>query len=387
MADDTLRNRGRSFLLSPGPSEVPPDTLLEMAGPVFHHRTGRFKQILREAMDKLKEVFQTKQDVVILTSSGTGAMEAAVVNLLKAGDKAIVVRGGKFGERFGELCDAYGVKFVPVDMEWGSAASPGDVAKALEANPDAGAVFTTLVETSTGVVTDIKAIADVVSGTDALLVVDGISGVGGQEIRMDDWGVDVLVTGSQKALMLPPGLAMIALSERAWARVETVDTPRYYLDLRKAKKKLADPDTPFTPALTLIIGLNRSLERMIGEGMENVWTRHRRLAAAARAGVQAMGLELFSKAPADVVTAVRLPDGIDGNAVPRIMRDEYAVTIAGGQEDLKGRIVRIAHMGWMDLFDVIVALSALEIVLARLGHRLEPGRGPAAAEKIFMEQG
>lgn len=386
MAKDNIKNRGRNFLLSPGPAEVPPETLLEMAGPLFHHRTGKFRKILGETVEKLKQVLQTKEDTVLLTSSGTGAMEAAVCNLLERGDKAVVVRGGKFGERFGELCETYGIEFVPIDVEWGEVVSVSDIESALKSNRDAKAVFTTLVETSTGVAPDIKAIAGIVGKTDALLVVDGISGVGGQELRMDSWGVDVVVTGSQKALMLPPGLAFVAMSERAWDRVASVKTPRYYFDLRKARKKIADSDTPFTPALTLVIGLNKSLDRILGEGIEAVWARHKKLARATRAGVEAMGLEVFAKAPSDVVTSVRLPDSIDGNAVPQIMRDEYGVTIAGGQEALKGKICRIAHMGWMDLFDVLVALSALEIVLNRLGFPIEAGKGPGAAEKVFMEQ-
>ncbi len=386
MGEETIRNRGRQFLLAPGPSEVPPDTLLKMAEPLLHHRTKRFRTILGETLDRLKQVFQTKQDVVILTSSGTGAMEAAVTNILEPGDRAIVVRGGKFGERFGDLCEAYGVEFIPIDVEWGEDVKPSDVGAALKDNPDVKAVFTTLVETSTGVATDIKTLGGVVGETDALLVVDGISGVGGQEMRMDQWSVDVLISGSQKALMLPPGLAFAALSDRACTRIDSVRTPRFYFDLRRALKVINDPDTPFTPALTLIIGLNKSLDRILEEGMENVWARHRRLARAARAGVQAMGLKLFAGAPADVVTAVTLPEDIDGEAVPGMMRDEYGVTIAGGQARLKGKICRIAHMGWTDLFDVLTALSALEIVLSRLGFRLELGKGPGAAEKVFLEQ-
>lgn len=386
MAEDTMKNRGRGFLLSPGPAEVPPETLLEMAGPIFHHRTGRFKKILGETLEKLKQVFQTKQDTVILTCSGTGAMEASVSNLLEGGDKAIVVRGGKFGGRFAEICEAYGVEFVPLDVEWGEAVSPSQIEAALKENAGAKVVFTTLVETSTGVATDIQAIAGVVGKSDALLVVDGISGVGGQELRMDEWGVDVLVAGSQKALMLPPGLAFLSMSERAWKCADSVKTPRYYLDLRKARKRASDSDTPFTPAITLVLGLNKSLDRMLEEGMEAVWARHKRLGRATRAGVQAMGLEVFSRAPADVLTAVKLPDGIDGDAVPKIMRDEYGVTIAGGQADLKGKICRIAHMGYMDLFDVLTALFALEIVLNGLGFRIDPGKGPGAAEKVFLEE-
>ncbi len=380
------KNRGRKYLLAPGPSEVPPEVLLEMAVPLVHHRTPQFEEVFAECIERLKKVVGTAHEVVLLASSGTGAMEAAVGNVLEPGDKAVVVRGGKFGERFSELCETYGVEVVNIDVEWGDAVRPEEVEKVLSHHPDVRAVFTTLVETSTGVVTDIAGVGEVVSGSGALLVVDGISGIGGQEFHMDEWKVDVLVGGSQKALMCPPGLAFVALSPAAVERVTAVQRPRYYFDLRAYLGSVKKATTPFTSALTLIKGLNRALGMILEEGMENVWRRHRILARAARAGVQGLGLSLFSRVPADVVTAVTLPEGIDGSAVPRMMRDEYGVTVAGGQGRLKGRICRVAHMGWAGPFDVVVAISALGMVLSRLGYKADVAAAQEAAQQVLKEE-
>ena len=377
----------KRYLLSPGPFEVPPEVLLEMARPVFHHRTPQFKEALGRAIEGLRYVFRTKGDVFIFASSGTGAMEACVANVLEAGGKAIVVRGGKFGERWGELCEAFGAEVVPLDVEWGDVVSREQVAGALKQHPDARAVYTTLSETSTGVLTDIKTIGEVVAQSNALLVVDGISSIGGVEFEMDAYKVDLLAVGSQKALMMPPGLAFLGVSEKAWKKIESTKGRRaYYFDLKAARKSGAKTDTPYTPAITAVMGLLKALELIREEGLENVWGRHDALAEATRAGAGAMGLELFSKVPANTVTAIRLPESVDGDALVKLLRDNYGVTIAGGQSQLKGKICRIAHMGYAGPFDVVTALAALEIGLKELGHDVTLGSGVAAAEEILVSR-
>ena len=366
-------------LLSPGPTPVPAEVLLELAKPVIHHRTAENRAIVREVTDALKDVFKTKNDPVILASSGTGAMEAAIVNTVAAGEKAICVRGGKFGERWAEICEAYGVTPVCLDVEWGSPVDVVAVGDALKANPDAAAVCTTLCETSTGTVNDIEALATLTCDAGALLVVDAISALGAMELRMDQWGVDIVVSGSQKALTLPPGLGVIALSDKAWARAEQAQRTCYYFDLLKARASLAKDDTPWTPAHTLIAALRRSLEVIQSAGgVEAMWAFDAALAKATRQAAESMGLALFSKAPANAVTAITLPDGVDGAAVVTAMADTYGVRVAGGQAQLKGRICRIAHMGYIDAFDVICALTALGYALADAGHPVDMS-GIAAA--------
>ncbi len=377
----------KRYLLSPGPFEVPPEVLLEMAKPVFHHRTPQFKKALGEAVEGLRYVFRTEGDVFIIASSGTGAMEACVANVLEPGEKAIVVRGGKFGERWGGLCEAFGAEMVPLDVEWGHAVSPDRVSRALKEHPDTKAVYTTLCETSTGALTGVKAIGEIVGETDALLVVDGISSVGGVEFEMDSYGVDLLAVGSQKALMLPPGLAFIGVGEKAWKKIDATKGRRaYYFDLKAARKSAAKTDTPFTPAITSVMGLLKALEMIRDEGLEHVWRRHDALAEAARAGAVAMGLKLFAENPASTVTAITLPQGLDGDALTKLLRDGYGVTIAGGQSQLKGRICRIAHMGYAGPFDIVTALAALEIGLKELGHDVTLGSGVAAAERVLVSR-
>ncbi len=375
----------KRYLLSPGPFEVPPEVLLEMARPVYHHRTPQFKQALKNAVEGLRYVFRTQGDVFIFASSGTGAMEASVANVVNPGEEAIVVRGGKFGERWGELCEAFGAKVIPIDIEWGEAVEPEAIARALEKHPDAVAVYTTLCETSTGVVTDVKAVGEIVAPTNALLVVDGISAVGAVEFEMDAWNVDLLAVGSQKALMLPPGLAFLAVSEKAWQKVDKTAARRaYYFDLPAARKSGIKSDTPYTPAISMVIGLVKALELIREEGLDNVWRRHDALAEATRAGARALGLEVFSRSPSNSVTAIKLPEEVDGDALTKLLRDAYGVTIAGGQSQLKGKICRIAHMGYAGPFDVVTALAALEIGLAELGHKVSIGAGVAAAEEVLF---
>ncbi|MBM4038566.1 MAG: alanine--glyoxylate aminotransferase family protein [Planctomycetes bacterium] len=371
-------------LMTPGPADVPPETLLELAKPVFHHRTKEFRAILMAVTEGLKDVFRTKNDVFIFTSSGTGAMEASVSNLLAPGDKALCVRGGKFGERWGELAERFGAKAINLDVEWGRAAEPAAIEAALAKDPDIAAVYVTLCETSTGVATDVEAIGKVVAKTNACLVVDGISGVGAMPMKTDAWGVDLLVVGSQKALLLPPGLAFLSVSPKAWARIEKAPRRAYYFDLIAAREALADEDTPYTPANTLVAALRKSLDLLRKEGLEAVWARHARTAAATRAAVVAMRLRVYAAAPADALTAVVLPEGIDAEAARGLLRKKYGVAVAGGQEKLKGKIIRIGHLGYLDTLDTLGAIAALELVLAEMGVNVPLGAGVAAAQKVLL---
>jgi aspartate aminotransferase-like enzyme len=376
----------KNYLLTPGPTPLPPEICETLSRPIIHHRTPQFQAILKEATEGLKAIFQTKNDVYILASSGTGAMEAAVVNLLSWGEKALVIEGGKFGERWTELCEAYGIKPIIVKVEWGKALDPAVLKSTLSKEQAVKVVFATLCETSTGVTTNIKALAEVVAETDAVLAVDAISGLGAVDLAMDDWGVDVVVCGSQKGLMLPPGLGFISVSKKAWKRVEESQCPKYYFDLKVAKKALEKTDTPFTPAIGLIIALNESLKIMRAEGLENIFKRHRKLAEATRAGMVALGLELFAPtAASDAVTAAKVPVGIDGEKLVKVMRDEYGVTMAGGQGEMKGKLLRIAHMGYISEFDVILGISCLEKVLKKMGYSFELGAGVKAAQEILLK--
>jgi aspartate aminotransferase-like enzyme len=357
-----------------------------MARPIIHHRTPQFQAVLKEASEGLKYVFQTKNDVFILASSGTGAMEASVVNLLSPGDTAICIQGGKFGERWTEIAQVYGINREVLDVKWGEAVDPKDIEKKLKANPKIKAVFATLCETSTGVASDIEAIGKCIKDTEAALVVDAISGLGAIDLKADDWFCDVVVSGSQKGLMLPPGLGFVSVSPKAWKLIESAKSPRYYFDLKAAKKALDSTDTPFTPAISLIIALNEALRMMKQDGLENIFLRHRKMAKATRVAVKALGLNLFSPtASSDVVTAVCVPQGVDGEKLVKTMRDTYGVTIAGGQSELKGKVFRIAHMGFIEEFDIILCISCLEKVLHQMGYKFQLGAGVKAAEEIFLK--
>lgn len=373
----------KEYLLTPGPTPVPPEALLAMAKPIIHHRTPQYRAIFKEVNEDLKYVFQTKGDVFTFASSGTGAMEAALVNLLSTGDKVVTVEGGKFGERWTELCNAYGVKPIVIKVENGKAADPKAIAKALSGDGNIKAVFVTLCETSTGVTNDVKAISEITSKTKTVLVVDAISGLGACELKTDEWGVDCVVCGSQKGLMIPPGLGFISVSEKAWKLIEASALPKYYFDLKAAKKAIKDDDTPFTPAVSLVMALREALKLIKQEGLENVIARHKKLAEATRRGMQALGLKLFADAPSDSVTAVVVPQGVDGEKFVKTLRDKYGVSIAGGQAELKGKIFRIAHLGYMNEFDVIVGVSAIETALAEFGYKFALGAGVKAAEEIL----
>jgi len=375
----------KTYLLTPGPTPVPPEVLETMSRPIIHHRTAEFQEIFKQLNEGLKYVFCTKEDVLTFATSGTGVMEGCVSNLLSPQDKVIVVKGGKFGERWAEICDAYNVNTIAIDVEWGKAVSPSHIKDLLKNNTDVKAVFTTHCETSTGTATDIKSIADAVSKTQAVLVVDAVSSLGAMELQKDNWGVDVVVSGSQKGLMIPPGLGFCTLSQKAWQIAEKSAFPKYYFDFIKARAKAQKNDTPYTPAVSLIIALNKALHMIKEEGLENVLRRHSLLARAVRAAVKAMGMEVFSSSPANAVTAVKSPNGIDSGKLVNLMRTKYGVGIAGGQAKLKGRIFRIAHLGYMNEFDIIIGLSALGMALAELGYRSDIGKGINAAQAVFNE--
>lgn len=375
----------KKYLLAPGPVPVPPKALLAMAKPIIHHRLPEFSAILSKIREDLKYLFQTQNDVLFFASSGTGAMEACVVNLFSPGDKVIVVRGGKFGERWGELAETYGLDPIYIDVEWGKAVSPEAIEEALKAHPEAKGVLIQAHETSTGVKHPVAEIAALTRERDTLLVVDAISALGVYPLPMDELGLDAVVAGSQKSIALPPGLSFVALSERAWKRVEEAKLPRYYFDFRREKKALAKETTAFTPAVSLLFGLSEVLTRIREVGLEKLFTHYARLSGACRAGIKALGLELFSEAPCEALTIVKVPAEVDGLALMKLMRNKYQVTMAGGQAKLKGKVVRIAHLGYQSPFDVILALSTLEMALSELGYQVSIGAGVAAAQKYFLE--
>jgi aspartate aminotransferase-like enzyme len=375
------------YLLAPGPTPIPPEVLQALSRPILHHRTPEFEALFARVRGGLAELSETRSEVLILAASGTGAMEAAVVNLLSPGDEAIVLRCGKFGERWAEIAKAFGVTAHALDAPYGDGVPPERVAAALQAHPRARAVFATQSETSTGVLEDIEAYAALTRRTDALLVVDTVSSFGAVPCPMDAWGVDVVVGGSQKGLMCPPGLAFIALNDRAWQAAETARCPKFYWDLRTERKWQARRQAQYTPAVSLLMGLDVAIGLMQSEGLPQVYRRHDRLARAMRAGVEALGLALFPRAtPSPAVTAVVAPSGVDGEAVVRAYGEEHNITIAGGQGEMKGKIFRLAHLGYVADYDLIVGLAALERVLARLGVPVDFGAGVAAAQKLFAKE-
>jgi aspartate aminotransferase-like enzyme len=359
-----------------------------MSEPIIHHRAPAFVKVFREVREGLKYLFQTKNEVLVFASSGTGAMEGSVTNTLCKGDKALVVRGGKFGERWAEICESYGVEVKCIDVPWGHSVGPEVIEKELKRDTEIRAVFIQASETSTGVMYPIKEIAETVKKYDnTLMIVDAITGIGVFDIPTDDWGLDVVIAGSQKALMLPPGLAFAAVSDKAWSFVERSDLPKYYFDFRKELNKIKDNQSAYTPAVSLIMGLNETLKMIKEEGLKNVFRRHTRLAEATRAAVKALGLKLFANGtPSNAVTAIKAPDGIDGQEVVKILREKHNITIAGGQSQVKGKIFRIAHLGYVDAYDIIMVISALEMTLKELGYPVDLGKGVKAAAEILATE-
>ena len=354
----------RNLLLTPGPTPVPAPVLRRLAEPMIHHRTPQYRAIFQSVSERLKKVFRTRFPVYTFAGSGTSAMEASIVNFHAPGDSLLVIESGKFGERFTEIARAFGLKPVVLPVPWGEAADPAKVEAELRKNPAIRSVCTQHCETSTAALHDIKRLGEVVSKTAALLIVDAISGLAADKLETDDWKVDIVIAGSQKALMLPPGLAFLSVNDKAKARIAQATLPRYYTDLRLYEKGMKDADTPFTPAVNLVMGLDESLRLIEKETIEGVWDRCAKLAAWTRNRFQSIGLELYSKAPSSTVTAARVPAGLDGEKLIQIMRDEKGVSMAGGQgAELKGKVLRICHMGAITKKDLEEGFGVLEETL------------------------
>jgi aspartate aminotransferase-like enzyme len=381
----------KQYLMTAGPTPVPPAVSQAMAAPMLYHRAPAFVEVYERVLAKLPAVFETAGDVLTFAASGSGAMDSAVANLVRPGRRVLACAAGKFGERWIELCEAYGADLVRYEPGWGERLDAAEIDRLLGEHEGVEVVFATLSETSTGVVHDIQAIAEATSRHGAILAVDAVSGLGAAELRQDAWGVDVVVAGSQKALMIPPGLAFASVSQRALDFVAADgDRPRgtYYFDWLKTAKSQRKGDSPFTPAVPLFLGLDVALDMIAAEGLDNVFARHALLARATRAGVAALGLELFGDPDerSTVVTALELPDDVDGGKVPGALR-RLGITANGGQNQLKGRILRIAHCGYFGAFDILTSLSGLEMVLSQLGHEVEHGAGVGAAQRVFLEAG
>lgn len=374
-------------LMAPGPSPVPSEALLAMARPMIHHRTPEYEALFVEVRAGLKRLVQTAQDVIPLACSGTGALEAAVVNTLSPGDTVAVVCAGKFGERWVEIARAYGLEVVALTAPFGETVPPARVAETLRARPEIAAVLAQHSESSTGVLHDVRGYAAATRDGAAILVVDAVSSLGIADLQMDAWGIDVVVAGSQKGLMLPPGLAFCALSERAWRRVATSRLPKYYFDLAAERKTVLRNEAHFTPAVSIVVGLREVLRMLEAEGLAAVFRRHDRLARATRAGVEALGLRLFARAtPSPALTAVEAPEGVDSESIVAAFSTDHNITIAGGQGEMKGQVFRLGHMGYAAETDVIVALAVLEQVLASLGQPVDFGAGVRAAQKVFADR-
>jgi aspartate aminotransferase-like enzyme len=382
----------KQYLMTAGPTPLPPAVSQVMAEPMTYHRAPAFIEVYARVLRRLKDVFQTSNEVQIFTSSGTGALESAVANMVKPGDPVLVASCGKFGERWFELCKAYGAGTTHWETEWGRRIDPSALDEQLAANPDVEVVFTTFSETSTGVVNDLRELTEVAHRHGALIAVDAVSGLGAVPLPQDEWGADVVVAGSQKALMSPPGLAFASANERALERAAANPGRRYYFDWARtvAGQRKDPPDSPFTPAVGLIKALDVALGMIEDEGLDQVFERHALLGRATREAAKALDLELLGGVTdenANVVTAIALPEQLDGAKVPKLMRERFGITIAGGQGKLKGKIARIAHCGYFGAFDIVVTISALEMTLRELGHEVEPGAGVAAAQRVFSDAG
>ena len=381
----------KQYLMTAGPTPLPPAVSQVMAEPMLYHRAPAFIEVYARVLARLKQMFATSNEVLVFASSGSGAMESAVANLVRPDEPALVASCGKFGERWAELCDAYGAQTLHWETEWGRQVDPAELDRRLAEATDVEVVFTTLSETSTGVVNDVRELAEVSHRHGALIAVDAVSGLGAVPCPQDEWGVDVVVSGSQKALMAPPGLGFASPNDAALARAAASPGRRYYFDWQRTVdgQRKEQPDSPFTPAVGLVQALDVALSLIETEGLEQVYERHRLLGRATREAARALDLELLGGGDdnANVVTAIVLPESVDGAKVPKLMRDRFGITIAGGQGRLKGRIARIAHCGYFGAFDIVVTVAALEMTLRELGHDLELGTGVAAAQRVFLEAG
>jgi serine---pyruvate transaminase len=378
----------KRYLMTPGPTPVPPAVLAALTEPMIHHRGRDFRETYRRCLERLRDVYRTEHDVLLFTSSGTGAFESAVANLTSPGDRVLVVSSGNFGERWAAMTRAYHADVVHMRLAWGETPEAGDVQSALASAGGVRVVYLVHSETSTGVVADVQALAAVAKEAGALVVVDAISSLGAVPLDTDAWGIDVAVSGSQKALMCPPGLAFTSVSPAALDAATRSTSPRYVLDWERTRTGQAKLDAPFTPSVSIVKALDVALGLVLDEGLDAAFERHARLGRACRDGVKAMGLELFS--PDDdrsaVVTAIRAPDGVDGADVVAALRDRFGITIAGGQGELKGKIFRIGHIGWFDIFDITTSLAALELVLADAGADVERGVAVTRALESYAER-
>lgn len=379
----------QQILRIPGPSPIPPSVHRAMSQPMIGHRGKDTSDMLKRISPKLKQVFGTSQEVMLITGSGTAGLEAAVVNIVKPGDEVLVIVTGAFGDRFTKICEAYKITYQRIDAEWGRALNPAYIKTYLQEHPEIKAVFSTYCETSTGVLNQIGELSEAVREvSEALIVVDGVSCVGGVETKMDEWGIDVMVTGSQKAFMLPAGLTFVAASERAWNVIEKNDQPRFYFDLKKYRDNLLKDTTPFTPALSLLFGLEQVLNLFEEEGLEEVYKRHALMMNMTRAAFKALGIPLLTsdKDGSPTVTAVK-PDDFDAEDLRKALKQEFGLSIAGGQQHLTGKILRIGHMGYCSPSDVLQIISLVEVGLKIIGKEIELGKGTAAAQKIYLNQG
>jgi len=377
----------KKYILTPGPTPVPEKVLLEMAKPIVHHRTDDFSSIMSEAKGKLKKIFGTANDVIILSGSGSAAMESAIVNTLSSGDKVLIVNGGKFGKRWVEIANIYKLNVILIDLKWGKSLKSEDLEKKLKEHKDIKAVLMQSSETSTTVYHPVEEIAKVLSEEeDIILIVDGITSVGVYDTRMDEWGIDVLITGSQKALMLPPGLAFISLSERAQKHMEHSNLPKYYLDFKKEMKIQKLNRTAYTPAVSMIMGLNVALGMLLEEGLQNVYKRHALCAHATREAVKSLGFTLLCEdVPSNAVTGFYLPEEMEGRGFLKYMREKAGIIFSGGQDYLEGKVLRISHLGYHGGFDTIIAISALEMGMKKFGVDIQLGKGVRMAETILFE--
>jgi aspartate aminotransferase-like enzyme len=375
----------KRYLFTPGPTPVPPEVLEAMSRPVIHHRSSDFRAIFERCLERLRHVYRTEGDVLLYTASGTGGMESALSNLTRPGDRVLVVSAGHFGERWAAMARNFGCEVDQLTYEWGESPAHDELARRLSELGGAKVVFTTHSETSTGVVADVQALAATAKEAGALVVVDAVSSLGAVPLETDAWGLDSVISGSQKALMTPPGLATVSVSPDAWAAVEKGAASRYYFDWGQTKARQDTFDPAFTPAVSTVVGLDVALGLLLAEGLEQAFDRHARLGRACRAGVKAMGLELFS--PDDdrsaVVTAINAPDGIDSGELVQTLRDRHGIVLAPGQGPLKGKIFRIGHIGYYDVFDITTALAGVELVLSELGADIERGVAVTAALEAF----
>jgi aspartate aminotransferase-like enzyme len=377
----------KRYLFTPGPTPVPPEVLAALAEPIIHHRARDYRDIYERCLARLREVYRTQSDVLMFTTSGTGAFESAVANLTTPGERHLVLSAGNFGERWAGMVKAFGAELVHVKLDWGDTPEPEDLRSALAEAGDVRVVYLTHSETSTGDVCDIQALAAVAKQAGALVVVDAVSSLGALPVETDAWDLDVVVSGSQKALMCPPGLAFVSVSAAALDAASRATAPRYVLDWERTRKAQAKLDAPFTPAVSIVRALDVALGLLLDEGLEAAFDRHARLGRACREGAKAMGLELFSpdEERSAVVTAIRAPDGVDATEVVSTLRDRFGITIANGQADLKGKVFRIGHIGWFDIFDITTALAAVELALADAGAEIERGVAVTRALDAWAE--